>query len=490
MRTGFLYVVILVLTFNMTVAQDFSGVRSGVSIPHPPLKAKEKDTVHVRPPKLPQSQIPIAEADTSENESTILAETDTLITDFSKIDPEFLEDQLACAQKDIHLNYFKPVHRLIEFYIADKHEYTERMLARAEYFFPIFEEYLKKYDLPEELKYLAVVESALNPNAVSRAGAVGLWQFMRPTARDLNLKIDGFVDERRDIHKSTDAACRYLKMLHNYFGDWELALAAYNCGMGYVRRAVRRAGYKKSFQDIYWYLPRETRAYVPSFVAVAYAFNYGEQHHLHLHPDSVLTMAYDTIQVSHYLDLIKFAEMLDEDFETIKEMNPKLKASYIPGHYNDFVLNIPADKKECFSASRAEIMDSASQRKVERLVHVVRRGESLGLIAQRYGVYISQIREWNGLRNNIIYPGQRLVMWKVYHGHTSAFKQQQIAQKKKKQKEAKATIHKGGKEIYIVQPGDTLWGISKLKSISVDRLIQINDLKSKMLKPGQRLVVG
>lgn len=423
--------------------------------------------------------------DTLENESTILAEIDTLVTDFSKIDHDLIADRLQCIENEIPLTYFRPVQNVIEFYIARKHVYSERLLARSAFYFPIFEEYLKKYDLPEELKYLAVVESALVPNAVSRSGAVGLWQFMPLTGRELGLRVDGIVDERRDIHKSTEAACRYLKRLYNSFGDWELALASYNCGPGYVRRAIRRAGYKKSYQDIYRFLPRETRAYVPSFVAVAYAFNYAEEHHLHVHPDSVLQMALDTIEVEGYVNLKKFSLMLDEPYEKIKEYNPFLMSSFIPSGYGKFVLNIPSEKKECFELYRKEILDSASLRNAERIVHTVRSGNSIGSIANLYGVTVRDIKAWNGLSSNLIHPGDKLIVWKP-EGRELA----KAVLPKPKYDNTGSSKSYANKKVYIVQPGDTLWDISRVNSITIDKIMQLNNLRTKDLRPGQRLIIG
>ena len=185
--------------------------------------------------------------------------------------PELVADRLSCLQQTIPLPYNSNIHGFINFFTIRNREYTRLMLRRKDLYFPIFEKYLAKYNLPQELKYLSVIESGLNPRAISRASAVGLWQFMSFTGRYFNLYSDWYFDDRMDPEKSTEAACLYLKQLHSMFKNWELALAAYNSGPGTVNRAIRRSGYKRTFWEIYNYLPRETRSYVPQYVAIIYA---------------------------------------------------------------------------------------------------------------------------------------------------------------------------------------------------------------------------
>jgi len=193
------------------------------------------------------------------------------------LDYDLVEDRLSCMEKAIPLNYNSRVYAFVNYFAIKDREYTRMVIKRATYYFPMFEKYLKKYGLPDELKYLSIIESGLNPNAVSRVGAVGLWQFMPYTGRSYKLHQDWYLDERRDPIKATEAAFKYMKQLYKMFGDWELVMAAYNSGPGNVRKAIRRSGYKKKFWEIYRYLPRETRSYVPQWVAIYYVMNYAHE---------------------------------------------------------------------------------------------------------------------------------------------------------------------------------------------------------------------
>ncbi|MFQ3576684.1 MAG: lytic transglycosylase domain-containing protein, partial [Cytophagales bacterium] len=197
-----------------------------------------------------------------------------------EVTEELIRDRMSCAQGEIKLLYNPKINSFIDFFVRRRREYSILMLQRKTLYFPIFEEILKKYGMPDELKYLAVVESGLKPTALSPSNALGLWQFIPSTGRLYGLKIDNYIDERLDIVKSTESACRYLKWLYNAFGDWHLALASYNCGPGYVQRAIKKAGGKNDFWKIYDFLPQETRSYVPQFIAIAYFMQYHEDHNL------------------------------------------------------------------------------------------------------------------------------------------------------------------------------------------------------------------
>ena len=347
------------------------------------------------------------------------------------VSEDLIADRLGCLQNDISLEYNRTIQGFIQFFVVRRRDYVPMVLGRTDLYFPIFEYYLKKYDLPQELKYLSVVESGLNPRAISRAKAAGLWQFMPGTGRDFRLYQDAYVDERLDPYKSTEAACKYLKQLHGLFGDWELALASYNCGPGNVRRAIRRSGNRTNFWEIYNYLPRETRSYVPQFVALTYVLNYAEDYRLR--PQTVeRTIPFDTIQVSQHVNLEALSKQLQTPLPDLQQLNPHLKRNVVPAYLKNYPVRVPSDRYAMLTANRVAILDSASKttpaeaqfilanyatdnadahRTRQRLVHTVRRGEALGRIANRYHVSLAKIRTWNRLRSNTVRSGQRLTIW-------------------------------------------------------------------------------
>ncbi|MEO1653430.1 MAG: transglycosylase SLT domain-containing protein [Bacteroidota bacterium] len=347
-----------------------------------------------------------------------------------KLHQELIKDRLACMQGSIKMTYHKDVMKWIEFYTVRDRAYTQRILERSEFFFPIFEEALRRHNMPDELKYLSIVESALIPKAQSWAAAVGLWQFIPSTGKAYGLEQDWFIDERMDIYKSTDAACRYLKFLYKYHGDWQLALAAYNCGPGRVNWAVKRAGGKKaSFWTIYNYLPRETRSYVPAFIGACYSMTYSEEHFIFA-KNPLTYIPSDTILVNQFLNIQEFAKQMDIPQEQIEQLNPHLKKNAIPAYKKNYPLRFPAEKKAYLEANRTAILracayaskrevgytagkrlnDSSTKDKFQKF-HKVRAGESLAFIAQKYKVSVNSIRVWNRMRSNLIYPNQKLSIW-------------------------------------------------------------------------------
>jgi len=413
-----------------------------------------------------------------------------------------IQTRLLAMDTEIPLNFNTTVKSFVDYFTVREREYTKMVLRRSTYYFPIFEEILEKHGLPDELKYLAIVESGLKSTARSWAAAVGLWQFVYYTGRSYGLHADWYVDERMDPVKSTEAAAKYLKSLYKMFGDWELALAAYNCGPGNVRKAIRRSGYKKKFWEIYRYLPRETRGYLPQFVAIAYAFNYSEEHNLVIEDTEYLyPMATDTIMVRTFLNLTTLGEMLDVCAEDMEFLNPSIKRKSLPQSSKYFSVRIPSDKMEMFHENRFYILDSASKtgkKELEYLarnsggstygrdktIHRVRSGDVLGRIAQRYHVRVSDIRKWNNLHSNTIMVGQRLNIWLTANAYTSRATAK-IKQAPKQKIVVNGTIY------HIVQQGDTLWDISRTYSdMSIDKLKELNNLKTNKIKPGQKLVIG
>ncbi|MBW8050931.1 MAG: LysM peptidoglycan-binding domain-containing protein [Cytophagales bacterium] len=419
---------------------------------------------------------------------------------------DLIRDRLGCIEGEINLSFNRTVRSFIDYFTIADRAYTRLMIRRKNLYFPVFEAAFKKYDLPEELKYLAIVESGLNPKAVSRAGATGLWQFMYYTGKMFDMKQTRFIDERMAPYQSTEAACKYLKQLYNIFNDWELALAAYNCGPGKVRRAIRRSGYKRDFWKIYNFLPRETRGYVPSFVAVNYALNYAEHHNIFV--DTVeYPIISDTIIIQQTISLSVFAGLIGVCEDDLNRLNPEVKSDIIPQSEKKYPLKVPSDKKEFIVLNRAFIMDSAScldasvllniasgqitgkntnyPDKVgtgrKKIVYTVKKGDVLGKVAEKYHVRISQIRAWNNIKGTMIRTGQKLTIWKD-PAYFTKYKTKTVSVKP-------VPIPKG--KIHYVQPGDTLWDISrKYEGVTIDQLKELNNLKSNKIKPGQKLKLG
>ncbi len=415
-------------------------------------------------------------------------------------DPDVLRDRLACIEQTIPLTYNNKTHAFINYFTVKDREYTRLMIRRKNLYFPLFEKSLAKHNLPDELKYLSIIESGLNARAVSRVRAVGLWQFMSATGRYYGLHNDWYIDERMDPEKSTDAACRYLKDLYRIFNDWELALAAYNTGPGNVRRAIRRSGYKKSFWDIYPYLPRETRSYVPQFVAIVYTMNYLDEHNFIYEGDEML-VRHDTLQVDKFLNFETFASLTGTCVEDLQKLNPSILRNAVPETSKNYIINVPLAAKEILELNRVAILDSASKvgKKElemlaknmagstygrERVVYRVRSGDVLGSIALRYKVRVEDIRKWNNLNSNLIRTGQRLNIW-VKPGTAPVVASTRSAAN------STPSVDLTGMKTYTVQPGDTLWDITrKFEGLTVEKIQSLNKLNGSKIQPGQKLIIG
>lgn len=419
--------------------------------------------------------------------------------------PELVADRLSCIEQTIPLTYNDRIHAFINYFTVKDRDYSRMVLARKDLYFPIFEKYLAQYGLPDELKYLSIVESGLNPRAVSRARAVGLWQFMSSTGRHFGLYNDWYVDDRMDPEKSTEAACKYLSQLYNMFNDWELALAAYNSGPGNVRKAIRRSGYKKKFWEIYRYLPRETRAYLPQFVAIAYTFNYAPHHNLSATPEEPW-VGHDTLNISHFLHLETFANLTGTSTEDLTKLNPSVLRKAIPETGRTYILRVPTSSKEKLMADRKFILDSASRvgrKELEALAkntlgstygrelvtYRVKSGDVLGKIAERHRVRVGDIKNWNNLSSNTIRIGQRLNIWVL---PSSAYVRATPISASTGPKDNASSIQTTASgKIYIVQPGDTLWDISrKFEGLTIEKIKTLNNLQSNKLQPGQKLIIG
>jgi membrane-bound lytic murein transglycosylase D len=402
--------------------------------------------------------------------------------------------QTLNSETPIELTYNKTVKSYIDLYAVKKRDLTSRMLGMAEVYFPMFEEYLDKYDLPLELKYLAIVESALNPTAGSRAGAKGLWQFMYSTGKIYGLTVTSLIDDRYDPYKATDAACRHMRDLYEIYGDWSLVMAAYNSGAGNVNKAIRRAGGLKNYWAIWPFLPRETRGYVPAFTAVAYVMNYAPEHNLYpVHP-GILYNGIDTVVVNEPLAFDQVSEMLNVPMEDVKFLNPAYKREIIPVHGDEkYFLRLPKEYIGEFIEKESEIYNYKTKSGIERekllaeikaaqerQIHIVRSGENLGLIAKRYRVYVSSLKRWNNLRGTTIYPGQRLVVYpspnydpRNYSSSSSSRSSSDIS----------------NKQIHTVRRGENLGLIANRYGCSVTQLRSWNNLRGNTIYPNQKLVV-
>jgi membrane-bound lytic murein transglycosylase D len=403
-----------------------------------------------------------------------------------------VEQRIEALGRDmlIELSFNKYVANYIDVYAVKKRAMVSRVLGLAEIYFPLFEEHLDKHKMPLELKYLAVVESALIPNATSRAGAQGLWQFMYGTGKMYGLKVNSIIDYRNDPYMSTDAACRHLKDLYNIYNDWLLALAAYNSGAGNVNKAIRRAGGAKNYWVIWPYLPRETRGYVPAFIAVAYIMNHTAEHNLYpVHP-GFLYEEIDTVMVSDLLSFDQLSERLNMSQDEIKFLNPAYKVGIIPASpEKKYPLRLPVNhiagfidhEKDLYAYKTQKGIDKAKMQEeikkaTERSIHTVRSGENLGLIAQKYRVSVNNLRSWNNLRGSTIFPGQKLVVFPP--GATTSTPKSVAIQ----------GSNKSG--THIVKSGESLGMIAAHYKCTVEDLKKWNNLKNDNLNVNQKLTVS
>lgn len=336
-----------------------------------------------------------------------------------------------------NLVYNEHVKGFIRVYAVDKRKFVSKVLGLTKIYFPLFEEKLREYNVPDEMKYLAVVESALNPTAVSRAGARGLWQFMSGTGKMYGLNSSSFIEDRYDPVKATEAACEHLSDLHDMFGDWFLALAAYNAGAGNVQRAIRKAGGARDYWEIWPYLPQETRGYVPAFIAVTYVMNYYREHNIRPAQPGYLYSETGRVPVNQALTFEQLNEALGVPMEDIRFLNPQYKAGLIPApESRPNMIRLPKQyiqsflrKEQDIYAYKPELVDEKMRlytmvRDVERedvvvrsgrgrKSHVVRRGETISRVARKYGVSVSQIIDWNNLKSSRLKSGQKLVVFKA-----------------------------------------------------------------------------
>ena len=352
---------------------------------------------------------------------------------FDQIPDTVIAQRLNSLHTVIPMTFNNVVRDHIRMYLNRMRNRIDVMLTLSEYYQTLFEESLSRYDVPEELKYLTIVESAMNPQATSRVGAAGLWQFMYTTGKNYGLEVNSIIDERRDAYKSSDAAAHYLHDLYNVFGDWHLAIAAYNCGPGNVNKAIARSGGKHNFWQIYPYLPRETRGYVPAFIAATYIMNFYPEHGLHP-KRAAIPLHTDTVMVERDMFFCHVAKHIGVEMEELRALNPQYRADFIPGSNGSYPLCLPTEKmndlihhaeaifrdtEDSISRRPAAVIATRSDAEVSyskpahkhngsSSYHKVRRGETLSSIAAKHGTTVSKLKKLNHLRSDRIRYGQRL----------------------------------------------------------------------------------
>ena len=416
----------------------------------------------------------------------------------SNVPDEVYIERIRKMNSFITLPYNEIVRSYIILYSEKMPTKMSHMLGLCNYYMPIFEEILNSYDMPEELKAMTIIESAMNPLAVSRAGAKGMWQFMYSTAKMYGLHIDSFVDERLDPVKSAEAAAQYLMDAYKIFGDWNLAIASYNCGAGNVNKAIRRAGGSRAFWDIWPYLPRETRGYVPAFVGALYTLKYHKEHGIK--PAAVgMPIAVDTFYINKQLHLKQVSELTGAPLDELKNLNPQYRHEIIPGHEREYILRIPYTYTNAF----IEHEDSLYKHKTdiyfnpvtikqikdggdgERIVYKVKSGDYLGKIAGKYRVSVAQIKKWNNLKSNDIRVGQRLIIYRGGHAPASTSSSSSSSAKST----SSSSTPSGNKITYTVKKGDVLGRIAENHGVGLSELKSWNKLTSNNIQIGQKLVI-
>ncbi len=397
----------------------------------------------------------------------------------------------------IELEYNDRVRRYIDVYTIERREHLAKIIGLAELYFPVFEEMLDKYQLPLELKYLAIVESALDPRAVSSSAAVGLWQFKINTSKMFDLEVNSYVDERRDTYKATEAACSYLQYLFRIYGDWQLALAAYNGGPGVVRNAIARSGGKTNFWEIQPYLPDQTNGYVPAFIAVNYVMNHYKDHNIDEVRSDFIHMKIDTLRINKAVSFKRISEVIKVPVETLQFLNPTYKLDYIPKMKESATVVLPVGKIRAFLKNEEMLFDETiSSDEVEevtvnssetngkmKIVHEVSRGEYFHKIAIKYNCTIEDIKIWNSLPTNDLSVGQKLDVW------VSPKMATLIEEEKNRPKQQRDSSDRF--IYYTVQKGDTVWSIAnKFNCRSISELKEENNITDENgLKPGVKLKI-
>jgi len=437
-----------------------------------------------------------------------------------KVDYELPTDLLKARLQEMdekspfHIEYNQGLENIIKSFLKNRKRSFERLMAVSEFYFPLFEEAFDKQNVPLEIKYLAVVESALNPKAVSRVGATGLWQFMYQTGKQYGLKIDSYVDERSDPLKATEAAAQYMKNMYAIFGDWDLVLASYNSGPGNVAKAIRRSGGQQNYWNIRKNLPKETQGYLPAFLATMYIYEYHKEHGIKPEKAPIKQFATDTVMIKRQMSFKQISELIDIPVAQLQILNPSYKLNVVPA-YNDqtHFLRLPQDKMAVFTSNESKIyayvdreanlrerpfqivrpivtQDSVNtfQRLAQAKVRYyrVKRGDNLSTIAQKYDVAVDDLKKWNNIRGNKVAYGKNLKINGVEADQKSTVVVKVEIDKKGIQKDSLATPTNS---IYVVQKGDNLSNIAKKFNVTVAELQDWNKLTTKSISLGASLQV-
>ena len=422
----------------------------------------------------------------------------------SNIPDQVYIDRLKKMNSIIPVQFNKVVKNAIIRYTERMPLATSRIIGLSTYYMPLFEEIFDEYGLPQELKAMAVIESALNPLAVSRARAKGMWQFMYSTGKIYGLEMTSYVDERFDPLTSCRAAARLLKDNYMIFGDWSLAIASYNCGAGNVNKAIRRSGGKTDFWEIYDYLPRETRGYIPAFIAALYTLNYYPEHGIV--PAQISLPAHvDTFHVDRNLHFQQISDNIGIPMETLRDLNPQYLHDIIPGTEHTYILNLPHQ----YTLAYVDLQDSiyhykdsvffnpVAVKKIketggsgeQRVIHKVKSGETLSSIAKKHHTTVANIKRWNGLKGDNLKVGQRLYIYGAAgkpSGSSSGTAKSTTTQKSSGSNASAGSS--SGASYYTVKSGDTLGGIAKKTGVSLNTIYKLNGLNAKsVIKPGMKI---
>ncbi|WP_147677003.1 lytic transglycosylase domain-containing protein [Algibacter pacificus] len=418
--------------------------------------------------------------------------------DYPELSTETLKARLKVldAKTPFNVEYNPSLESVIKSYLKYRRKYLQKLITLSAFYFPMFERELDNQNIPLEIKYLAIVESALKPRAKSRVGATGLWQFMYTTGKEYGLDVSSYVDERSDPIKSTIAATKYLSKLYGLFGDWDLALAAYNSGPGNVTKAIRRSGGYKNYWNIRHNLPRETAGYLPAFLANMYIFEYAREHGFKRYKPEIAYFETDTIRVKQMITLDQVSEVTDVPIEKLQFLNPSYKLDVIPFIKDkNYSLRLPNEVIGTFVNNEDKIYEFAKAEFAKRekplpqffkaddkTTYRVKSGDYLGKISRIYGVRVSEIKRWNGLRSNSLKIGQRLTIYP---------KKPHVSRSSSSSKTIKEKPIKGAIVYYTVANGDSLWTIAqKFPGVSVQNIKDWNGISGTKLKIGMKLKIA